>query len=137
MFFCLAISILTCICHPGCAQTAKGTFLEEQASENQAMSGTSKYVDAENAINGAMFRSVKKWESGLSLNGVVLGYWTIKFDNGMYSWVYSDVESTGSYSCKGWNIIVAGSSQSKIHAEYNPHENLLIWDGKKYKRIEE
>ncbi len=137
IFFCLVISILTCICHPGCSQVDKGTVPEEQAIEGQAIPEASKFIDAEKTINGAMFRSVKKWENGLSPNGPVLGYWTIKFNNKMYTWAYSDVQSTGSYSCKGWNIIVAGSHPSKIHAEYNPHENLLIWDGKKYERIEE
>ncbi len=92
--------------------------------------------------DNSSFKSVNKHESGLSVDGPVMGYWLIVFDkvglvqvpqNGGVTWFHSDVAEAGTYSCEE----IAGESMLSIKfitgrslsAKYNPTRDSFLVQG--------
>ncbi len=100
-----------------------------------------KNNDACHEISGKTFRSVKQHENGLNVssngttNGVVLGYWSVGFKNGHFSWTHSDIVEIGSYVCDGNMIIGNSTGGGKLTGSYNNENNILVWQGVEYRSM--
>ncbi len=112
-------------------------FLSTTADRDQKQTSTNN-SDICNLISNATFRSVDKQNDGLAV-----GYWTIKLQKGTslsdygeptFQWQYSDVVKSGSYSCKNSLIDAKDSTGKSISATYDANQELLEWDGVKYKK---
>ena len=88
------------------------------------------------AIEGARFDSIRELDLGLGPDGVIMGHWTIYFENGNFSWTYSDISSTGVYECDGWNITGHyNNGENEHNGTYNRETNILLWEGEEYIKI--
>jgi hypothetical protein len=90
-------------------------------------------TDGCNLVNNFSFRSIEKLDRGLGPNGIILGYWNVTFDEGSFSWGFSDVGANGFYTCEN-NILEAtlnGLGQN-VSGRYNPDTGILTWDDIEY-----
>jgi len=91
--------------------------------------------DACTLITGHTFVSVNQMECGLGANGVATRCnWRVSFTDGIYSWSYSDVIETGSYSCDGATITTARNvaSTTPLLGWLDFQTGQLTWDGATY-----
>ena len=80
-------------------------------------------------ISSMAFSSNKKYEIGLGPDGEQMGYWGIDFDKGTFTWSYSDVSQSGTYTCNN-NTITATLPNQTIIATFD--NGILLWEGKTY-----
>ena len=75
----------------------------------------------------AYFISIEELEVGLGPEGVVLGHWSIIFqEDGIYEWNYSDVTEFGEFSCNQ-DIISHSSYEGMTQSVYNIQSETLHW----------
>ena len=80
-------------------------------------------------ISSMAFSSNKKYEIGLGPDGEQMGYWGINFGKDTFTWSYSDVSQSGTYTCDN-NTITAILPNQTIIAIFN--NGILLWEGKTY-----
>ena len=78
------------------------------------------------------YSSQEQLECGIGPNGVVPCNWTIAFDGSQYLWSFSDVGSSGDYSCAGLNLLSVPEGDTL--GSVSPDGAVLTWDGVLYDR---
>jgi hypothetical protein len=58
-------------------------------------------IDACAEVQDQTYYSIEQYECGQTPDGVAMCNWTISFADGEFNWAFSDIASTGSYSCDG------------------------------------
>lgn len=93
-------------------------------------------TDACSLLNGSAFRSIAKLEIGEGPNGgAVLGTWSIGFRGNQFTWDYSDVQQSGTYTCTDGSII-AQAYKRTIEGRIDAERKILTWDGIEYRKVE-
>jgi len=88
-------------------------------------------------LNGLRFISIGKHEGGLGPNGMVLGYWFVKFKDGFASWQHSDFSEGGKYTvAKDGTIRAKIGPKGTIEGFIDRANSRLFWAGKWYRLIE-
>jgi len=96
------------------------------------------FSNAYEAINGTTFRSIRMLDGGLGFNGPVFMHWMISFENGNFSWSWSDISESGVYECNGWNITgYEDNGKYEHHGIYDKETGILLWEGEEYIRVTE
>lgn len=86
-------------------------------------------------IDGATYRSVDMLECGLGPEGPVLCNWTIRFAASEYDWSYSDIATTGTYTCDGTSIQGTNPGGGTPYiGTLDVATGLLTWAGVVYER---
>lgn len=88
-------------------------------------------------LDASTYQSIEEYEAGLGEMGVVMGYWTIAFDEDTFVWDYSDLSVGGSYSYVSETAFLVQLSNSSFLAEIEFEEDELIWDSIRYEKIVE
>lgn len=88
---------------------------------------------------GRRFRSSKKGDVGLGVDGVVYGYWHVSFEEQRVRWDYSDVRESGSYTVEESGSITAylggpGGGRN-VDAYFHRASDRIMWDGMWYTSI--
>jgi hypothetical protein len=85
-------------------------------------------------IEGRTFQSIDLRDTGLGLDGPVMGYWKVEFNAGKFRWIHSDVSESGTYTCAGNKITGKGAGGRQTYTgEYFPEQGVLMWMGTKYR----
>jgi hypothetical protein len=85
------------------------------------------------------FRSIRELDCGIGLDedGNVTSCrapWVIIFheENHTFTWLFSDVDVSGTYDCDDTGITADARGIGPIEAQYFPNSCVLIWDGIEY-----
>jgi hypothetical protein len=79
------------------------------------------------------YRSVTEMECGRGPDGGSFCHWTITFAATTYSWRYSDVGESGSYTCVGNTVTgVRLSGPNTVTGQYDPATQTLTWNNVAY-----
>ncbi|HVH98704.1 MAG TPA: hypothetical protein VM869_08340 [Enhygromyxa sp.] len=99
---------------------------------NILITHTEAPADACALVLDQSYSSQEQLECGIGPNGVVLCNWTIAFDGSQYLWSFSDVGSSGDYSCAGLNLLSVPEGDTL--GSVSPDGAVLTWDGVLYDR---
>ena len=78
------------------------------------------------------FTSIQELEIGLGLEGVILGNWSVKFnENETYEWNYSDITEFGNFYCNE-NSISYSSNEGVHQSVYDIQSEILHWADVEY-----
>jgi hypothetical protein len=81
----------------------------------------------------ATFRSVEEGECGLGPDGVVMCQWTVSFAaDGTFSWMYSDLGDSGTWSCSEGELSAQRGGGQAISVSFDAGTGVLTWDGVAY-----
>ena len=95
-------------------------------SKTHSLEQRLEYLDDKN------FVSEERLEVGLGGNGLELGHWNIKFDDGNFDWAYSDVGEAGKYNISGSDISLGRFDDSSIAFKVFPDQNAIEINGNRY-----
>jgi len=85
------------------------------------------------ALAGHTFSSVAEMECGLGPDGAASCHWTVRFAvDGTYSWSYSDVGQSGTYTCSGASVTGTRTGSPPVSGSYDAQTGQLTWDGVVY-----
>jgi hypothetical protein len=86
-------------------------------------------------LDGLQFQSVKKFEIGALPTGPVMGFRSLNFKDGKFTYAPSDAIETGDYKWDATTGFVTGTglSDKKFKGQYDAKSKTLTWDGAKYK----
>ena len=92
--------------------------------------------------NVSSFTSVDLQELGEGPDGSInMGFWSLTFENGTFSWMHSDYGENGTYSCDNGIIqaqISYGGEMTPVRlitAAYDEISGILTWEGVDYANI--
>src|SRR5262249_23693966 len=93
--------------------------------------------DITDPLAGKQFRSLDKHEVGLGPKGVELGYWSLSFKGGTFSWRHSDVVESGKYEYNAKTGEITGRPRAGklvYRGNYDAKTGVLTWEKVKYKQ---
>lgn len=93
--------------------------------------GSGDGLDACQEVDGQTYLSIEQHECGQGPNGPVMCNWSIRFSAGAFDWSYSDIGTSGTYTCDGAQIsgIAAGST---FAGALDSETRVLTWNGIDY-----
>ncbi|MCG3136773.1 MAG: hypothetical protein HJJLKODD_00609 [Phycisphaerae bacterium] len=97
--------------------------------------GCGSDMDCEN-LSEAAFRSVEIYDLGLGPDGPVPGHWTIYFEDGHYTWNYTDVVNTGNFICSDGEILRVTKTGLESTGTFDSTTGILVWQGREYQVID-
>ena len=89
-------------------------------------------ANACDVVEGRTFLSVDERECGLTPDGPAMCHWRLQFSDGEYSWSYSDVSESGTYTCDGDTLDASGGGGASYRGTVESDPDRLTWDGVTY-----
>lgn len=83
-------------------------------------------------LDGKVFLSKKKLESGRTPDGIALDHWRITFRGGQMSWRYSDVIEQGRYTIDADGIFSVKFFNRTAKGKYDAKAKELKWQDQDY-----
>ena len=85
-------------------------------------------------LDGTIFKSINKYEAGLTPTGVAYEKWTVSFhgDNVFYS--HSDIGGSDKFNCSGQEGEISTPLLQNGVGYYFAAKQVLLWDGKWYEK---
>lgn len=120
------IAMALCLIGCGADDSGKSDYSALQSTE-----------DLNTYLNGKTYRSTDRYEVGLGESGVVLGHWSIIFDDNRFTWFHSDYAEIGTYSYINETNFLVEFTNTSFSAEILFENSEMIWDDISYEQIPE
>src|SRR5262249_55222462 len=99
------------------------------------MTSAPRNAAAADSLDGKDFQSVEKLTGGDRRDGTVNRiHWKIRFKDGSFDWLHTDVVSHGTYEydARTGAISIKGSN---LKATFDAKTGILTWDNRKYEEV--